>query len=93
MSGYTIWTLGGSDAPENGISGMLEMGDSFPAEVPPHWDVVFAVENTDAAVAKAKELGGSVTLEPMDIPVGRLAGLKDPAGGAFSILTSAQQAA
>lgn len=87
MDRYTVWTLGGSDAQENGIGGMLDMREMFPAEVPPHWDSVFAVEDVDAAAAKAKELGGSVTVEPMDMAVGRFAGLMDPAGGVFSVIT------
>lgn len=88
MEGYIVWTLGGGDIESSGIGGMLEMGEDFPAEVPPHWDVVIAVEDPDATAAKAKDLGGAVTAGPMDIPVGRYAGLTDPSGAAFSIITA-----
>lgn len=76
MEGYTVWTLGGT-GPEAGVGGMLDMAATdIPAEAPPHWDVTFAVEDTDATVARAQELGGAVTFGPMDIAVGRMAGIR-----------------
>ena len=88
IDGYTVWTLGDGDAQSTGIGGMMKIGDNFPAEVPAHWDAVFAVDDPDATAAKCKELGGSVTVEPMEIPVGRFASLTDPAGAAFSVITA-----
>jgi predicted enzyme related to lactoylglutathione lyase len=45
------------------------------------------VNDPDATVAKAKELGASVLVEPMDIPgVGRFAVLQDPQGAAFGVI-------
>ncbi len=86
MDGYTIWTVGGH-APENGKGGMLDMAATpIPDEVPPHWDVNIAVEDADAMAAKCTELGGAVTVPPMDIPVGRMAGLQDPAGAMFTVI-------
>ncbi|MBJ7522389.1 MAG: VOC family protein, partial [Solirubrobacteraceae bacterium] len=58
----------------------------WPAEIPAHWMVYFAVENTDATVAHAKELGGTVSVEPFDLPVGRFAVLHDPHGALFSVI-------
>ena len=52
----------------------------------PFWLVYFAVEDTDAAVAKAQELGGSVMAPPMDIPAGRFAVLGDPSGAGFGVI-------
>ena len=51
----------------------------------PHGIPAFSV---DEAVKAAKELGGSVLAEPMDIPVGRFAVLADPQGAAFSIFSA-----
>jgi uncharacterized protein len=48
--------------------------------------VYFAVEDIDAAVAKATELGGKVAVEPTDTPVGRFAVLNDPHGAVFSVI-------
>jgi len=53
--------------------------------VPPHWAPYFTVANCDASIAKAKELGGQVIAPPMDVSVGRFAGIADPQGAVFSI--------
>jgi predicted enzyme related to lactoylglutathione lyase len=58
----------------------------FPPEMPTHWMVYFAVEDTDGSAAKCVELGGSVSVPPFDIPIGRIAVLTDPHGAAFSII-------
>ncbi len=63
-----------------------------PAEVPSHWLVYFAVDDTDAAVAKTQELGGSVRTAPMDIPIGRFAVLGDPQGATFAVIRMSDQA-
>ena len=49
----------------------------------PHWSVTFAVDDTDAAAAKAAELGGEVLAGPFDAPWVRMAVIKDPPGAAF----------
>jgi uncharacterized protein len=57
-----------------------------PQEPPtPRWTISFRVADADQSVARAEELGGSVLLPPMDVPVGRFAIVADPAGAAFSI--------
>lgn len=78
---YTEFKLGGDS-----IAGMMPMPPMVPAEVPPHWLVYFAVDDTDAAVAKAGELGGSVRLAPMDTPAGRLSVLADSQGAVFAVI-------
>jgi uncharacterized protein len=79
---YTVWERDGQ-----GVAGMMQMRDEwFPPEIPPHWGVVFAVADCDAAVAKARELGATVTTEPMDMPIGRFAGLVDPQGASFTVM-------
>ncbi len=57
--------------------------------VPPHWGAYFGVADTDAAVARVAELGGSVLVAPMDIPPGRMAVLADNVGAVFSIIALA----
>jgi uncharacterized protein len=82
---YTVWELDGKQ-----LGGMMQMTDEyFPAEIPPHWGVVFAVADCDAVVAKASELGATVTNGPMDMPIGRFAGLIDPQGAAFTVMQPA----
>jgi predicted enzyme related to lactoylglutathione lyase len=59
--------------------------DQLAANVPPHWSVAFSVDDTDAIVARAVELGGSVVVEPFDAPPVRIAVLSDPQGAVFSV--------
>jgi predicted enzyme related to lactoylglutathione lyase len=82
---YTEFQLGGQS-----IAGMMEMPPTVPAEVPTFWMVYFAVDDADATVAKAKELGGEVRMSPMDIPVGRFAVLADPQGATFAVIRMTQ---
>jgi predicted enzyme related to lactoylglutathione lyase len=58
--------------------------------VPAHWSVCFAVADCDGIVAKARALGATLTAEPMDMPIGRFAGLIDPQGAAFTVMQPAQ---
>ena len=84
---YTEWKLDGET-----IGGMLEMGDQFPAEVPAHWLVYFAVDDTDTTVTTAGELGGSVTVPATDIPPGRFAILNDTHGAHFAVIAMSEPA-
>jgi predicted enzyme related to lactoylglutathione lyase len=60
------------------------------SEAPPHWNVYLATDNVDGTVARAKELGATVYVEPTDTPeVGRWAVLADPTGAAFALLQPA----
>ena len=79
---YTILMLG-----EEGVAGISEMPPGAPDEAPAFWNVSFAVEDTDATVARAQELGGTIQMEAMDMQgVGRLAGIADPYGASFSVV-------
>src|SRR5919204_165429 len=49
----------------------------------PRWTISFMVADADQSAARVQELGGSVLLPPMDIPVGRFAIVADPAGASF----------
>lgn len=60
---------------------------------PPHWNVYFNVEDVDATVAQAQELGGTVVAPAFDVPgVGRMAVLADPQGGMFNLMAAADEA-
>lgn len=52
---------------------------------PPFWSVWFAVDDCDATVARAQELGGSVLLAPNDMGFGRGAVVAAPGGAAFGV--------
>jgi predicted enzyme related to lactoylglutathione lyase len=86
---YTVWHLAGEGEPEprTGIGGMMPMvGEQWPADLPSHWMVYFAVEDADSSASRSEELGGRVAVAPFDTPVGRTAVLNDPAGAAFSVI-------
>jgi predicted enzyme related to lactoylglutathione lyase len=78
---YTMFKVG-----DNVVAGGMDMGELFPAEVPPHWGVYFVVEDCDAAAAKVRDLGGQVQSEPMTTSAGRMGAVVDPQGAAFSII-------
>lgn len=82
---YTLFNL---DA--TGVAGAMNPPMD---EIPPHWEVVFAVDDCDAAVATARENGGNILLEPIDIPVGRQAVIADPQGAVFGVIQLADEAA
>lgn len=78
---YTEFELGGRS-----VGGMMPKPAELPPEVPSHWATYFAVADADETAAKARELGGMVFQDPMDIEPGRFAVLSDPTGGFFRIL-------
>ncbi|GAB2961366.1 VOC family protein [Amycolatopsis acidiphila] len=71
----------------NIIGGMGGLPAEVPAEVPAHWSTYFGVTDTDATVAKAGELGGSVLRAPQDSPYGRSAQVADDQGVPFNVIS------
>ena len=51
-----------------------------------HWTTYFAVDDADAAVARATAAGGTVVREASDSPYGRFAVVADPFGAAFAVM-------
>jgi predicted enzyme related to lactoylglutathione lyase len=75
------WSIA-NGANRNG--GMMPM----PPGSHPAWNLYFAVDDVDATVARARELGGDAVMGPMDVPNGgRLAVLRDPQNAVFSVLS------
>ncbi|MGI8745564.1 MAG: VOC family protein [Bryobacteraceae bacterium] len=59
------------------------------AHTPPHWLAYFYVAKCDAAVEKAKQLGGKLFFGPHEIPeTGILAVMADPQGAVFAVYES-----
>ena len=85
---YTMLMLG-----ERPVGGILDLqARGVPEEVPAHWQVYFGVEDTDATIEQAKQAGGSVMMEPIDIPFGRFAILTDPHGASFAVIALSEMA-
>jgi uncharacterized protein len=78
---YTLFQNDGA-----GIGGVYKLTPEM-GPIPPNWMIYFSVEDADAAVQKATELGAQVMRPAEDIPgVGRFAILLDPQGAAFAII-------
>ena len=50
----------------------------------PHWSVSLSIADADATAARARELGGTVLVEPFDVPMVRGTVIRDPAGAVFT---------
>jgi predicted enzyme related to lactoylglutathione lyase len=51
---------------------------------PARWSITFAVDDADAVAARARELGGTVEVEPFDMPWVRQTVITDPQGVTFT---------
>ncbi|GAA4066632.1 VOC family protein [Nonomuraea soli] len=80
---YTVVsTASGDDA---SIAGLGPLPDGGRA----HWQAYFEVADCDATVARAQELGGTITMPATGVEtVGRFAMLRDPHGARFAVITS-----
>ena len=74
--------LGGPKGFEDVVASINPIPGDQPS-TPPHWSVTFAVNDADAAAAKAAALGGKVIVPPMDAPWSRLTVISDPQGATF----------
>ena len=79
---YTEWKRG-----DHSVGGMMDMPAEVPPQIPAYWLVYFAVDDCDASVSRATELGGAALLAPIEVEPGRLAVLSDPTGAVFAVIT------
>jgi uncharacterized protein len=78
---YTTWMNQGTP-----VGGMIEMSQARRG-VPPHWMVYFSVPSCDERAAWVASVGGSIKVQPADIPnVGRFCVAGDPQGASFSMI-------
>jgi predicted enzyme related to lactoylglutathione lyase len=73
---------------EGQLAGIMDASGFLPDGVPAHWSIYFGVQDTDAALAKIVELGGSIVMAAEDTPYGRLATATDPTGATFKLVAS-----
>lgn len=82
MATYIEFTVGGQPR-----GGLLPMDDMWKG-TPSHWGIYVQVADCDATIDKVKEMGGSLRWGPHDAPgVGRMAGVTDPQGAPFYVIT------
>jgi predicted enzyme related to lactoylglutathione lyase len=93
------WEVEDIDAGVAGVYTMLRYGgkevailyrqqpEARAAGAPPHWTSYISVEDADAAVARAQELGGGAVFRaPFDVlDAGRVAAIGDPTGAVVSL--------
>ncbi|WP_036489905.1 MULTISPECIES: VOC family protein [Nocardioides] len=80
---YTTFNVG-----DKTVAGTMALD----GDMQPHWNVYFNVDDVDAAVAKAEQLGASVVAPAMDVPgQGRFGYLRDPQGATFNLMQNAPQ--
>ncbi len=78
---YTMFQIQG----RNAAAGCTLRPEERSQGVPPHWAIYIAVDNADAAVAKAQQLGGKILAPAFDVmDAGRMAVIQDPTGAVFS---------
>jgi predicted enzyme related to lactoylglutathione lyase len=84
MGTYQMFHAGGAP-----IGGMMTKTPDDP--MPPHWNYYFNVDSAEAAVARAKAKGATITFGPMEVPGGQWAvnGI-DPQGAMFSLVSNAK---
>ncbi len=77
---------------DEGWGGLMAMPAEMPDMVPNHWATYFTVTDLDETLGKVTGAGGSIVVEPFDIPnIGRSATCHDPHGGNFSLMQPVEQ--
>jgi uncharacterized protein len=80
--GRVVYTTIKNAGNQNG--GFMPMAEQH-GEAPSFWLPYFTVPSRDAAMEKARGLGGTVLAGPLDLPSGKIAVLGDPQGAAFAV--------
>jgi len=83
---YTLLKAG-----EEQYAGVMDGTNYYPEGVPSTWEVYIGVDDVDATIAKALELGGSVVQAAENSSFGRLAKIADPTGGTIKLSSLAAE--
>jgi hypothetical protein len=92
LFGWTVEPIEGMEPPYLTIKNSAGWNNggirpAMPPGTPPHWLVYFGTDDIDASAAKAKELGGTEIMPPMDIGMGKIAVAQDPQGAFFALFS------
>ena len=81
---YVVWKRG-----EKSVGGLLPIGPGWNSS--PRWQVLFQVDDLEAAVRRVVDAGGTCEFGPLDVPrAGLLTSVRDP-GGALHVLAQPHQ--
>ncbi len=69
------------------LAGIMDSSAFLPEGEQASWKIYWHVDDVDATVKSAVSLGGSIIVEAVDTPYGRLAGVVDPAGAQIALRT------
>ncbi|HCA85900.1 MAG TPA: hydrolase [Streptomyces sp.] len=84
---FAVWSPAGSPpGEETAIGGRCVLDDRFPAEMPAHFLVYFAVADCDESLRTVTRLGGRSTAPPTDTPYGRFTIVVDDQGASFAVI-------
>ncbi|MBI3924413.1 MAG: VOC family protein [Armatimonadetes bacterium] len=79
---YTVFQKDGGN-----VAGLMAMGGPMFQGVPSQWLPYIAVDNVDAAVSKARELGAEMKCPPVDLRgIGRFSVIMDPTGAMVALV-------
>jgi predicted enzyme related to lactoylglutathione lyase len=68
-------------------AGVMDSSAFLPEGMPSTWQIYFGAVDVDATVAQVVELGGQVVQPAEDSPFGRMAGVTDPTGAFFKLVS------
>lgn len=74
-----------------GLAGVMDASAFMPEGVPAAWSIYFGVDDTDAALKRVVELGGTIIEGAEDTPYGRLARAADTTGTQFKLVAPNDQ--
>ena len=79
---YTMLQKDGKD-----VGGLYKLMPDMTAQgIPPNWLSYVSTANADESAAKAREVGGTIMQEPIDVAThGRMAVIQDPTGAVFAL--------
>ena len=90
LFGWRVEQVGGAETPYFGIyrgeqvnGGMMPLPPGAP--MPSHWLVYFGTDDLEAGSEKIKSAGGTLIVEPRDVPGGRILVAQDPQGAFFAL--------
>lgn len=81
---FAVFERGGRE-----FAGIVDAAATLGPDESPAWRVAFGVDDVDDAVARAVEAGGTVVEPPSNVASGRSAGLLDPTGAYFLVVSRA----
>jgi predicted enzyme related to lactoylglutathione lyase len=90
LFGWRFEQMGDAETPYWGIyrgdrvnAGMMPLPHG--AQMPSHWLVYFGVDELDPAAELIGSSGGTIMVEPQDVPGGRILVAQDPQGAVFAL--------